>query len=420
METVYRETFKPTWDLLGHLGIHRREDREDIAQSIYVVLAGKLDTYDPSLRLQAWVNGYAVNIARRYKQLARNHREQLLGDDAGEPMDTDGANPEQHAIDEDRRTILDRLIDTLEEDRRLVLVMKELQHLEMLDVARALGIPVATGWTRLRLARADLEAAIRRLGARERDALGVAGMAVVPVGASDLDRLFGDARQAPTPGAPDSGTAARIWSRLQERRPSTTLDGSLPLSAPLGSPAAPAARTLAVVFATGVGLGAAALFALLPLADPAPQRTTPSARAEVVIVAPLATTATTKSSADALGANSAASPPTTSAAPSLSSAPTDADEGDGRGATEGALIQRASAALAAGRSGEAIKLAQSHAKKYPRGRMGQERDVILIQALVLAGQHERAVELADRFRRASPASPFLPTIDAAIGAKPSP
>jgi outer membrane protein assembly factor BamD (BamD/ComL family) len=117
---------------------------------------------------------------------------------------------------------------------------------------------------------------------------------------------------------------------------------------------------------------------------------------------------------------STALPPSLSAAPSLSSAPTDADEGDGRGATEGALIQRASAALAAGRPAEAIKLAQSHAKKYPRGRMGQERDVILIQAFVLAGQHEKATELADRFRRASPASPFLPTIDAALGARPSP
>jgi RNA polymerase sigma factor (sigma-70 family) len=420
METVYRETFKPTWDLLGHLGILRREDREDVAQNIYVVISGKLDTYDPSLRLQAWVNGYAVNIARRYKQLARNHREQLLGDAAGEQMDDDGANPEQRAIDEERRTILDRLIAALEEDRRLVLVMKEFQNLDMLDVARALGIPIATGWTRLRLARADLEAAIRRLGARERDALGAFGMALAPITASDLDRLFGDARQAPISVAPDSGTAARIWRRLQEQRPSVTIDGSLPLPAPPGSPAAPAARTLAGVFATGVGLGAAALFALLPLAEPARVTPAPSARAEIVIVAPAATTASTRSADDARAATSAAPPPSPSAAPSLASAKADADDGDGRSATEGALIQRASAALAAGRPAEAIKLAQSHARKYPRGRMGQERDVILIQAFVLSGQREKATELADRFRGASPASPFLPTIDGALGAKPSP
>jgi RNA polymerase sigma factor (sigma-70 family) len=417
MEMVYRETFKPTWDLLGHLGILRREDREDVAQNIYVIISGKLDTYDPSMRLQAWVNGYAVNIARRYKQLARNHREQLLGDEAGEQMD-EGPTPEQRAIDDERRTILDRLIAMLEEDRRLVLVMKELQNLDMLDVARALGIPIATGWTRLRLARADLEAAIRRLGARERDALGAFGMALAPMTASDLDRLFGDARQAPISVAPDSGTAARIWRRLQEQRPSVTINGSLPFA----SPAAPAARTLAGVFATGVGLGAAALFALLPLAEPARVTPAPSARAEVAIVAPAAsaTTASTTSADDARAVTSAAPPPSLSVAPSLPSAPSDAEEGDGRAATEGALIQRASAALAAGRPAEAIKLAQKHAAKFPRGKMGQERDVILIQALVLSGQREKATELAARFRRASPASPFLPTIDAAIGAKPSP
>ncbi len=419
MEMVYRETFKPTWSLLGHLGIRRREDREDVAQNIYLVIAGKLDTYDPTLRLQAWVNGYAVNIARRYQQLARNHREQLLGDEAGELMDVDGSNPEQHAIDEDRRTILDRLIDALEEDRRLVLVMKELQHLDMLDIARALNIPLATGWTRLRLARADLEAAIKRLGARERDALGFAGMAIVPVTASDLDRLFGDARQAPIPIASDGGTAARIWGRLQEQRPSVTMRGSLPLVPPLAASATHGARTLAIVFATGAGLGAAALFALLPLPGPAPVTPAPSARAEVAMVTP-STTASAASSDDARAVGSAAMPPSMAAAPVPSSARTDADDGEGRGATEGALIQRASAALAAGRASEAIKLAQSHAKKYPRGGMGQERDVVLIQAFVLAGQRARAIDLADHFRRASPTSPLLPTIDAALGAKPSP
>ena len=59
-----------------------------------------------------------------------------------------------------------RVLDGLELDRRAVLVMHDIEGHPVPEVAAALTIPIATAYSRLRLAREDVAAAIKRLRAR--------------------------------------------------------------------------------------------------------------------------------------------------------------------------------------------------------------------------------------------------------------
>ena len=66
------------------------------------------------------------------------------------------------------RQLLERALAELDEGKREVFVLHDLDETPVPEVARALGIPEGTAYTRLRAARAELTAAVRRLQQTER------------------------------------------------------------------------------------------------------------------------------------------------------------------------------------------------------------------------------------------------------------
>jgi len=84
------------------------------------------------------------------------------------PEIADRAPPADDQIaDRQAREAVVRVLEQLDLDRRAVLVMHDLDGHPVPEIAAALAIPVATAYSRLRLAREDLAAAIKRLRARE-------------------------------------------------------------------------------------------------------------------------------------------------------------------------------------------------------------------------------------------------------------
>jgi hypothetical protein len=88
------------------------------------------------------------------------------------------------------------------------------------------------------------------------------------------------------------------------------------------------------------------------------------------------------------------------------------------------ILDAAHAALAHGRAADALAAVQRHATQWPRGYLGEEREVVRIQALAASGRRGEAEQLAIRFRTTHPKSMLLPAVDAAVppraAAKPSP
>lgn len=81
---------------------------------------------------------------------------------------------------------------------------------------------------------------------------------------------------------------------------------------------------------------------------------------------------------------------------------------------EQALIDTARAALARGRAADALTATNEHAKRFPRGRLVEEREALAIQALALSGDRTEATARASRFKRSFPNSIFVSAINRAI------
>jgi RNA polymerase sigma-70 factor (ECF subfamily) len=161
--SLYKQEFGYAWRTLRRLGV-RECDLPDVAHDLFIVVHRHISEYDPSRPLRPWLFGIAFRVVSDYRRSARIVRETL--DDL--PDVVDGAPPADEQIAERQaREAVMRVLDELDLDRRAVLVMHDLEGHPVPEIAAALAIPVPTAYSRLRLARQDLAAAIKRHRARE-------------------------------------------------------------------------------------------------------------------------------------------------------------------------------------------------------------------------------------------------------------
>ncbi len=156
---IFREEFAYVWNALARLGVVR-SDLEDLTHDVFCHVYRKLPQYDPSRPLRPWLFVFALRVASDYRKLAR-HRWELGGFEVDRQDFTPSA-AEQLISHEDRR-LLEAALLKLPLERRAVLLLHEVDGYSIPEVARALGLPLNTAYSRLRLARAELSLAVNAL-----------------------------------------------------------------------------------------------------------------------------------------------------------------------------------------------------------------------------------------------------------------
>ncbi len=158
---IFERESSYVWNCLRRLGV-RASDLEDLAHEVFMTVHLKLAEYDPARPLRPWLFGISFRVASDHRRRAYHHRER--GDVDIEPVDPAVPADEQLAAEQSRRLLMAAL-DALDLDRRAVVVLHEIDGIAMPEVATTLGIPLNTAYSRLRLAREQLQAAVRRLRA---------------------------------------------------------------------------------------------------------------------------------------------------------------------------------------------------------------------------------------------------------------
>jgi outer membrane protein assembly factor BamD (BamD/ComL family) len=79
------------------------------------------------------------------------------------------------------------------------------------------------------------------------------------------------------------------------------------------------------------------------------------------------------------------------------------------------ILDAARVALGREDAASALAATETHAQRFPRGQLSEEREAIAIQALVLLGRLPDARARTDRFARAYPTSALLPVLREALG-----
>jgi len=90
-------------------------------------------------------------------------KREMLPDEMPEQLSTNDAH--EALAKHQARALLDRVLDDLDEDKRAVFVLYEIEELSMNDVAEAVSCPVQTAYSRLHAARKQVQdgiAALRR------------------------------------------------------------------------------------------------------------------------------------------------------------------------------------------------------------------------------------------------------------------
>ena len=76
----------------------------------------------------------------------------------GHVMIANGANPESEAILSDQKQVLDRLMASLPEEHRTVLLLREIEEMDYAQIAAVTHVPIGTVMSRLARSRAALKA----------------------------------------------------------------------------------------------------------------------------------------------------------------------------------------------------------------------------------------------------------------------
>lgn len=161
--TVFRDLFMAhgayVFHSLRRFGVPER-DLEDVTHDVFVVVHRKLAEYDATRPPKPWLCAIAARVAADYRRLARHRREQI-----GEPPEQVDHAPSADAQLDTRaaQALVIEALQSIDESRRAVFVMIDLDGAGAPEAAHALQVPLNTVYSRLRLARAEFAAAVRRL-----------------------------------------------------------------------------------------------------------------------------------------------------------------------------------------------------------------------------------------------------------------
>lgn len=165
------EHFDFLWRSLRRFGLS--EDRaDDAAQQVFLIASRKLDAIQLGSE-RSFLFGTAMRVASDIRRSAPYRRE-IAHADVG--LDLEGGAQPDELLDQRRaRELLDRVLDEMELDTRMVFVLFEIEEMTTAEIASLLGIAHGTVASRLRRAREDFEARVKRLGAAGRPGAGKRG-----------------------------------------------------------------------------------------------------------------------------------------------------------------------------------------------------------------------------------------------------
>lgn len=135
------------WRSLLHLGV-READLQDQVHEVFLIACRLYETWDGE-HSRGWLFAIARRCASSYRR--RGHRRHEFSAD---PLPETGIEADPAVrIDAER---LDRALAALDEDKRTVFVMFEIEEMTMREIAEAVGCQVATAYARLYAARREL------------------------------------------------------------------------------------------------------------------------------------------------------------------------------------------------------------------------------------------------------------------------
>lgn len=158
-DRVYDEHFAFVWRTLRLLGV-AESALEDAAQDVFAVVSHKLATFAGRSSLRTWLFAIVQRTASNHRRSHRRKQQPLVP--LSEAFVGHEPTPQAHAEALEAARAIERHCETLDAERRALFVLALIEEVPAPEIARALGVPVNTVYSRVRLLRAGLERALRQ------------------------------------------------------------------------------------------------------------------------------------------------------------------------------------------------------------------------------------------------------------------
>lgn len=164
---LYRTHFPYVWKTARRLGVNAG-DVDDVVQETFLTAHRLLDAYEALGSQRSWLFSILFRVVQRHRRSQR--RRTALTTDGLDVETIAGSSsraPDRNAEHQEKVRVLEEILDTLDADRRAVLVLADLEEKPVVEIAEILGINVNTAASRLRTARELVEASMARHRARD-------------------------------------------------------------------------------------------------------------------------------------------------------------------------------------------------------------------------------------------------------------
>jgi RNA polymerase sigma-70 factor (ECF subfamily) len=169
-EKAFREIVEEYSDRIYNLTyrmLGNREEAEDVSQEVFITVFKSIDSFRGDSKFSTWLYRIAVNHCKnRIKYLARRHDrdqseydEELLRDQAAgaATAPNPAPRPDKQLEGLELEQIMQRCIAQLEEEHRLVIVLRDVEDLSYEEICAITNLPTGTVKSRLHRARLALK-----------------------------------------------------------------------------------------------------------------------------------------------------------------------------------------------------------------------------------------------------------------------
>jgi RNA polymerase sigma-70 factor, ECF subfamily len=161
--SIYDEHFDFVWRSARRLGVPEAS-LDDVAQDVFVTVYRRLAEFEGRSQLKTWIFGI---LRHTISDLRRGQRRKPTSALEHEPADGRALSPQDAAVRSEGVKLLHEALASLPDEQREVFVLAELEQLSSPEIASALEINLNTVYSRLRAARQEFEAALKRLRSRD-------------------------------------------------------------------------------------------------------------------------------------------------------------------------------------------------------------------------------------------------------------
>jgi RNA polymerase sigma-70 factor (ECF subfamily) len=166
---IYESMVDYVWNVVCRMGVPQ-SDAEDVVQEVFVTVYRRLGEFEGRAQLKTWVFTIAAHLVQHYfRTQARKpgDRASAKGTEIQALVDQRENGPANQVERRERCDALDRVLGQLDEGKRLVFVLAELEQLTLVEIGEIVGANPNTVATRLRAARQAFEKALARFQTRE-------------------------------------------------------------------------------------------------------------------------------------------------------------------------------------------------------------------------------------------------------------